>query len=113
MDLLNRTDYGRRWQVAQEAFDARDYLGAVAELEGILTQQPDARHGLGAVQLLLARSYYHSAQLRRAEQAARDLLRDEPTNGYAALLLGRSLQRQSRHEEAKPFLALAQIWDVA
>jgi Flp pilus assembly protein TadD len=38
-----------------------------------------------------------------------DLIQDEPTDGYAHLLLGRTLQRAGRHDEAKRPLALAKI----
>ena len=51
-----------------------------------------------AVRLLLASAYYHSAQLHRAEAAARAVLASDPANAY--LLLGRTLERQSRHAEA-------------
>jgi Tfp pilus assembly protein PilF len=60
-----------------------------------------------AVRLLLARAYYHSAQLHRAEAQTRAVLAADPANAYAYLLLGRTLQRQSRHDEAGGPLRLA------
>ena len=60
--------------------------------------------------LLLARSYFHSAQLVKAEATARLLVEADPTDAYALVLLGRSLQRQSKREEADKFLRQAQIW---
>ncbi len=60
-----------------------------------------------ATRLLLARAYYHSAQLRRAEAELRTVLEQDPAEAYAHLLLGRTLQRQSRQTEAAPYLRLA------
>jgi len=59
----------------------------------------------GAV--LLGRAYYHSAQLRRAEETLRTAVELSPTDSFARYLLGRTLQRQSRHAEALPHLKLA------
>ena len=56
---------------------------------------------------LLARDYYHSAQLQRAEEQARAVLAAAPANAYAHLLLGRTLQRLGRHPEATGPLRLA------
>ena len=66
-------------------------------------------HGTTELRLLLARSYYHSAQLGRAERVTRAILADVPDDAYANLVLGRTLQRQGRHAEAKPHLAMAEL----
>lgn len=92
-----------RWERAGYLFDGGDPLGAARELESLAVEQPEA----GAVRLLLARAYYHSAQLGRAERELRALLERTPSDGYAHLLLGRTLQRRSRHDEAGPHLRLA------
>ncbi|MEJ2863704.1 hypothetical protein [Actinomycetospora flava] len=52
-------------------------------------------------------------QLERAEQTLCDLLADAPADGYARLLLGRTLQRRSRHAEAATHLRLAAAMGVA
>ncbi|WP_214408506.1 tetratricopeptide repeat protein [Sphaerisporangium fuscum] len=83
-------------------FDAQDYIGASRILADVVAEAPDH---VGA-RLLLARSYYHSAQLGRAEAELREVLRRAPTEEYACLLLGRTLQRQSRHRDAEPYLRL-------
>ena len=57
--------------------------------------------------LLLARAYYHSAQLGRAETQLRVLVERDPVEHYARLMLGRTLQRQGRDDEAEPHLRLA------
>ena len=100
-----------RFRWAEGQFEDRDYRGAARTLEALLEdleREPgEAGHPLTDVRLLLARAYYHSAQLRHAEAAARAVLADQPTEAYAALLLARTLQRGSRHEEARRALNLA------
>ncbi|MFP5072392.1 tetratricopeptide repeat protein [Pseudonocardia nantongensis] len=98
-----------RWERASYLFDTGDHIAAARELESLAGEQPDA----GAVRLLLARAYYHSAQLERAERTLRDLLAHTPADGYAHLLLGRTLQRRSRRDEAAPHLRLAAAMGVA
>lgn len=66
-------------------------------------------HGLAEVRLLLARSYFRSAQLTRAEGAARQVIAEDPQDAYAHLLLGRTLQRAGRSDEAAGPLRLAQL----
>jgi Tfp pilus assembly protein PilF len=60
-----------------------------------------------APRLLLARTYYHSAQLGRAEKQLRAVIDRDPVEYYAHLMLGRTLERQSRHAEAEPWLRTA------
>lgn len=102
------------YERAQEHFVMREYTKAAVELERLLDpRSPDSGarylHGTAAARLLLARAYYHSAQLSRAEATAREVLVEDPTDAYAALLLGRSLQRQGRAAEAEPVLRLATV----
>ena len=97
------TEPADRWERATFLFDTGDHLGAARVLAELVTAQPDAT----AIRLLLARAYYHSAQLGRAETELRELLEQAPSDGYAHLLLGRTLQRRSRHDEAAPHLRLA------
>ncbi|HEX6149221.1 tetratricopeptide repeat protein [Nocardioides sp.] len=86
-----------RW--AADLFRHRDYYTAAEVLQHLVdTHEHDSE--LGAARELLARAYYHSAQLGRAVDAARDLLDRDPAHGYAALLLTRALERSSRHGEA-------------
>lgn len=60
-----------------------------------------------SVRLLLARAYYHSAQLRRAEAEFRAVTDLDPVEDYARFCLGRTLERQSRPAEALPQFRLA------
>lgn len=101
--------YGRyRW--AEELFGQKRYREAVKELEALIAEVSDdteVRHSLLDARLLLARSHYHAAHLRPAEEICRAILADHPTEAYATLLLGRTLQRQSRKDEAEGVLAMA------
>ena len=92
-----------RWERARMFFDARDYAGAARVLGGLVEEVPE----LVGPRLLLARSYYHSAQLRRAEAELRVLVELDPVEHYARLMLGRTLQRQGRTDEAEPHLRIA------
>jgi predicted Zn-dependent protease len=98
----------QRYRRAQSLFEARDYRGAARELERLLAESDgDLLHSMSAARLLLARAYFHSAQLRGAEETTRAILRDEPVDAYAALLLARTLERSGRRDEAVRALALA------
>ncbi|MEV1080206.1 tetratricopeptide repeat protein [Streptomyces sp. NPDC050211] len=92
-----------RWERAQLFFDARDYAAAARVLVGLVEEVPEQT----GPRLLLARAYYHSAQLRRAETELRTLVERDPVEHYARLMLGRTLQRQGRHEEAEQHMRLA------
>jgi Tfp pilus assembly protein PilF len=70
------------------------------------------RDNVGA-RLLLARAYYHSAQLSRAEEQLRLVLERDPCDAYAHLMLGRTLQRLGRPEDARGNLRLASAMDPA
>ncbi|MFC8508094.1 tetratricopeptide repeat protein [Streptomyces sp. NPDC057411] len=94
---------GERWDRAQLFFEAKEYLTAVRILRGLVAEHPDQT----AQRLLLARAYYHSAQLSRAEDELRTVLERDPVEHYARLMLGRTLERQGRTEEAAPHLRLA------
>jgi predicted Zn-dependent protease len=106
--LLDRMTPYDLFRLAEDQFGEKDYYGAVATLERLLGESADTGHGLAAARELLARAYFHAAMLDKAEAASRALLDEEPDNGYAALLLGRTLQRQSRPEEAERMLARAE-----
>ena len=92
-----------KWRRAGLFFEAKDYAEAARILEGVVTELPEQVD----VRLLLARAYYHSAQLRRAEAQLREVIDRDPVEHYAHLMLGRTLERQGRAEEAKPWLRIA------
>nr|WP_206210160.1 tetratricopeptide repeat protein [Streptomyces sp. SID10362] len=84
-------------------FDAKDYAAAARVLDGLVAEVPEQT----GPRLLLARSYYHSAQLRRAEAELRIVVERDPVEHYARLMLGRTLERQGRQEEADAQLRIA------
>ncbi|WP_328752319.1 tetratricopeptide repeat protein [Streptomyces sp. NBC_00285] len=92
-----------RWERAQMFFDAKEYSTAARVLGGLVEEVPEQT----GPRLLLARAYYHSAQLRRAERELWVIVERDPVEQYARLMLGRTLERQGRHEEAEPHLRLA------
>lgn len=103
LDRLSAYD-AFRWAV--DLFEERDYYAAAEVLQHLVDSHPHESE-LRAARELLVRSYYHSAQLARASDAARTLLQHDPANDYAALLLARSLERTSRHAEADAVRRLA------
>ncbi|MFD3515623.1 tetratricopeptide repeat protein [Streptomyces sp. NPDC058657] len=92
-----------RWDRAQLFFEAKEYDKAARVLGPLVEEAPE----LASPRLLLARSYYHSAQLTKAEKELRTVLENWPVEHYAQLMLGRTLERQGRHAEAAPYLRTA------
>ncbi|PZT71149.1 hypothetical protein DN402_02635 [Streptomyces sp. SW4] len=105
---MNTTYYdhgtpAERWERARMFFDAKDYAAAARVLGALVEEVPEQT----GPRLLLARAYYHSAQLRRAEAELRTIVERDPVEHYARLMLGRTLQRQGRQTEAEPHLRIA------
>ncbi|MEU1117467.1 MULTISPECIES: tetratricopeptide repeat protein [unclassified Streptomyces] len=105
---MDTTYYGHgapaeRWERARLFFDAKEYATAARVLVTLADEVPEQV----APRLLLARAYYHSAQLGRAEAALREVLELDPVESYARLMLGRTLQRQGRPDDARPHLRMA------
>jgi Flp pilus assembly protein TadD len=65
-------------------------------LERVVAAEPENE---AAVELL-ARAYFGSAQLGRAEATLVRLVALAPANGWARRALARTLERQSRHDDA-------------
>ncbi|MFY1635797.1 tetratricopeptide repeat protein [Solwaraspora sp. WMMB335] len=97
MDLLE--EYRR----ANMFFESGDPTGAARLLEPIIAAEPDN----SAVRQLLARSYFKSAQLGRAEEQLRELIDRDPSDHYAHHVLGRTLERLGRPSQALRHLRLA------
>ncbi|GAA4909558.1 tetratricopeptide repeat protein [Streptomonospora salina] len=83
----------------QMYFDLGDYIEAARILEPIADDDPAGR----SVLELLGRSYFHSAQLAKAELTFRRIIDLDPCDSWAHIALARSLERQSRMEEAAPY----------
>ncbi|MFE4867529.1 tetratricopeptide repeat protein [Streptomyces sp. NPDC056682] len=92
-----------RWARARQFFEAKEYVTAADILTGLVAEAPEQV----APRLLLARAYYHSARLEKAETQLRAVLDRDPVEEYAALMLGRTLERQGRPAEAAPYLRVA------
>jgi predicted Zn-dependent protease len=98
-----RVDLLEEYRRATFAFESGDPLGASRMLEPIVEAEP---HN-AAVRQLLARAYFNSAQLKRAEAQLRALVEQDPSDHYAHHVLGRTLERDGRFREALPHLRLA------
>ncbi|MFD3816627.1 tetratricopeptide repeat protein [Streptomyces rubiginosohelvolus] len=94
-----------RWDRAQMFFEAKEYLTAARILGGLVEEVPEQV----APRLLLARSYYHSARLGKAEEELRRILELDPVEAYAHLMMGRTLERQGRSADAAPHLRMAEV----
>jgi Flp pilus assembly protein TadD len=75
-------------------------MGRPSEAARILTRVVEAEPENEAAVELLARSYFGSAQLAKAEEALTRLVALAPTNAWARRALARTLERQSRRDEA-------------
>lgn len=97
--MAEMTDYER----ARISFETGDPAGAARLLAPLAETEPRNV----SVRLFLARAYFHSAQLRRAESEFRAVTELNPVEDYAWFGLGRTLQRQSRHADALPCFRIA------
>lgn len=82
-------------------------VGQPTEAARILVPVVEAEPANEAALELLARSYFGSAQLARAEEALVRLVELAPANGWARRALARTLERQSRADEAVPHHRIA------
>jgi Flp pilus assembly protein TadD len=105
------TPFALRLDWARSLFDHGDFSAAATALRELVDESASSEHlhGTTELRLLLARAYFGSAQLGRAETVLRGLIEDAPDDGYLHLLLGRTLQRQRRHDDAQRHLALAEV----
>ena len=97
MDLL------AEYQRAVLYFEMGDASGAARLLEPIVEAEP----GNSSVRQLLARAYFQSAQLGRAEEQLRVMIERNPSDHYAHHVLGRTLERQNRPGDALRYLRIA------
>jgi FMN reductase len=95
------------YRSAEQHFAEGDVRQAIRDLEQAAAAEPDSP----AIQRLLARAYFKSASLRRAEDAARNVVTADPADAHTTHLLGRCLLRQGRKDEATGWLRLAAAMD--
>jgi len=91
------------YRVAHDLLVRRAAVEALEVLEPALAQDP-RNTGLRA---LRAWAYLIRVQLRKAEDELRALVEETPDDVWSRHALGRSLERQSRLDEALPHLRLA------
>ncbi len=97
-------DLTRTYDRASFLFENKEYARAAELFAELVAAEPDHLDS----RLQLARSYYHSAQLRRAEEVLTVIVDRWPDEAYAHLLLARTLQRAGRAEEGRQHLLLAE-----
>ena len=85
-----------RYRLGQAYVDAGDPLAAARVLEPAV----DGGSTSAALWLTLARAYFASSRLGRAQAAFERVVELDPTDDYARFGLGRTLERQSRRAEA-------------
>lgn len=105
---MTQLDLYQEYQRAVDFFEAKDYAGASRILAPIAEREPGNR----AVVELLARAYFHSAALGRAEGALRRLVELDPADGWAYEALARTLERAGRPDEARRHRRLAQALGI-
>jgi len=119
------TPFSLRLSWAEGLFERGDFLAAATALAELVEEVDSSQarseassdeatadgvlHSVTGLRLLLARAYFRSAQLGRAESTLARVIEEAPTDAYAHLLLGRTLQRAGRHAEAARPLALAEV----
>jgi len=104
---MTTADHVELFRRAESLLASRRPLAALDTLAPLLDAEPDAP----SVQLLAGRAYFHSAQLVRAEQAFRRVLDIDPSDHYARFVLGRTLQRLGRLDEALTQVRMATAMD--
>jgi Flp pilus assembly protein TadD len=92
-----------RYRLAQTYLDDGAPLAALETVRPVEAELAETVAG----RLLIARAYFHSAQLGRAEQAFARLVEMDPTDDFARFAMGRTLERQNRQEEAAAHYRIA------
>ncbi|THV30637.1 tetratricopeptide repeat protein [Glycomyces paridis] len=92
----------QRLRDAEEMLALKDPHAALKFLEPLLRDHPDHPD----VVLLAARAYFKSAQLNKALALSERMVETNPADFYARRLLGRTLQRLGRADEARGHLRL-------
>jgi Flp pilus assembly protein TadD len=86
-----------------ELLEQGDFHAAAVALARARSLEPDKT----SIREALGRALFGSRRYREAGEEFAAVVRRAPTNDYALFCLGRSLQLQGRHAEARQPLALA------
>jgi Flp pilus assembly protein TadD len=97
MDAVER--YHQAWRL----LEGRQPRDAIAVLAPAVEAEPDST----SLRTLRAWAYFQSAHLTGAENDLRMIVEERPTDVWARFALGRTLERQSRLQDALPHLRLA------
>ncbi|WP_052190265.1 tetratricopeptide repeat protein [Streptomyces sp. NRRL S-1824] len=100
---IQGVSWNERRQYASRLFESQRYRAASWVLKDLVAAAPRNLD----LRMLLARSYYYTAQLSLAEAELRQVLRAEPAHPSAHLALARVLERQHRCSEAAPHMRAA------
>ncbi|MEU6404949.1 tetratricopeptide repeat protein [Streptomyces sp. NPDC046985] len=100
---IQRVSWYERWTYACRLFESQRYRAASLILQDLVAAVPRNLD----LRMLLARSYYHTAQLSLAEAELRHILGAEPAHPSAHFALARILERQHRRSEAAPHMRVA------
>lgn len=101
---MSEQDLTQTYDRATFLFESKEYAKAAELFATLVEEEPDQLEA----RMWLARSYYHSAQLSRAEESLQLIVGRWPSEAYAHLLLARTLQRAGRAEDGRQHLLLAQ-----
>ena len=91
------------YRVAFDLLRRRAAVEALEILEPALAEDPQNT----GLRMLRAWAYLIRVQLGRAEEELRALVAENPDDDWMRFALGRSLERQSRYDDALPHLRLA------
>jgi TolA-binding protein len=86
-----------------ELLEKGDFHAAVVPLRAARNLHPDK----SSVREALGRALFRTQQYREAAEEFAAVVERAPTNDFALFCLGRSLQLQGRHDDARKPLALA------
>ncbi|HVS28371.1 MAG TPA: tetratricopeptide repeat protein [Solirubrobacteraceae bacterium] len=91
------------FQRGTELLEAGDCHAATLPLARARDRSPEH----ASIREALGRAYFHARRYREAAEEFAAVAEQAPTNDYALFCLGRALQLQGRHAEARHPLALA------
>lgn len=84
--------------------EAGDHHAAIVPLARARDLDPDNK---SSIREALGRAFFHAQRYQEAEAEFAAVVEQAPTNHFALFCLGRALQLQGRHADARRSLALA------
>ncbi|CAM3223510.1 tetratricopeptide repeat protein [Nocardioides dubius] len=105
MVFPDQRDPASAYRVAFDLLSRREVVQALEVLEPALELEPE-NHGL---RTLRAWAWFIRVQLDKARVELEALVEADPTDAWVRFMLGRTLERQSKYDEALPHLRLAAV----